>query len=170
MLKTTRRALIVSLLAAGPAAAQPAPVQWGNILIYQAEILDRVFPNEERLSDYINRLESAATRGFGAAPAQPGVSGVLFVAVKPGGRARVWVLTTSGSLAPDLRARLEQSLSALPPVDVRGGFLFGMSFGAWGAAPYESNSSPPIPAEWEAQIPPQGVMLDDAFIERVWPD
>ena len=28
---------------------------------------------------------------------------------------------------------------------------------------------PPIPPEWEAQIPPGGVMLDDDFISRVWP-
>jgi hypothetical protein len=171
MMKVLRRALILMFVFAAPAAAQPAPtLQWGDILIYQAEILDRVFPNEDQFSAYVGRLEGAATTGFGELPPQPPVAGVLFVAVKPGGRARVWVLPTSGSIAPDMRVRLERTLAATPAVEVRGGFLFAMSFGAWGAAPYQSTGAPPIPAEWAAQIPPQGVSLDDAFIDRVWPD
>jgi len=82
----------------------------------------------------------------------------------------VWVLPTSGSLSAEMRGRLERALGAVPPVEVRAGFLFAMSFGAWGAAPYQSTGAPPIPAEWASQIPPQGVSLDDAFIDRVWPD
>jgi hypothetical protein len=170
MMTIFRSALILLFATALPAAAQPHALRWGDIVVYQGEILDGVFPDAEELSGYIQRLEEAATDGFDSAPTQAGVTGVLFVAVRPSGRARVWVLPTNGSMTTELQTRLEQRLSALTPVRVRGAFLFGLTFGAWGAAPFAVMGAPPIPAAWEAQIPPEGVILDDAFINRVWPD
>ncbi|HCK83273.1 MAG TPA: hypothetical protein DHW63_01745 [Hyphomonadaceae bacterium] len=166
-------ALILLFLATGRAAAQPAlqaDLQWGGIYLYQGELLDSLLPEVDLLSDYIGRLKREAANTLSAAPDGDGVSGVLFVAVRPGRHARVWVLAKSGHLSRDTEAALELRLSAMAPVEVGAGFLFGLSFGAWGAAPYDGAGPPPLPPEWVAQIPPEGVMLNDAFIERVWPD
>jgi hypothetical protein len=168
MLRLALAALFAVWAGAAPASAQQTPaVRWGDILIYQAQILDAVAPSETELAAYAERLEAAATSAFQAQPAD--ISGVLFVAVKPGGRARVWVLGDNGAAPPALRTRLEESLSAIAPLNVRRDFLFGLTFSAGIATPYVAPDPAPIPREWEAQIPPEGVMLDDAFIDRVWP-
>lgn len=169
MLRLTLAALLAPLaLWAAPASAQQAlAVRWGDILIYQAESLDAAALDETELAAYAHRLEAVAAGVFQAQPAD--VSGILFVAVKPGGRSRVWVLGDNGATPPALKAQLEQSLSAIAPLSVRRDFLFGLTFSAGVARPYTAPNPAPIPSEWEAQIPPEGVMLDDAFIDRVWP-
>jgi hypothetical protein len=165
-----RRSVVAapSLLFVPQAHAQGAPINWGSILIYQAEILDQVMPNEQALSEYIRRLHIAAER---EAHADTGLrsAGVLFVALSPDGRHRVWILATSDRFHPDTRSRWENALSAVPALTPPGYFLFGLAFGVGGEAPHQGGNSPPIPAEWEAQIPPGGTMLDDSFIGRVWP-
>ena len=164
-----RRTLIAAapLLMATPAAASQHPIEWGSILIYQAELLDRVFPDDQALSSYTRRLMSAAEQ---QARAEPSVrtAGVVFVAIAPSGRAQVWLLATDSGMSASVRERWERSLNAVTAISAPGHFLFGLAFGAGGARPHESNGPPPIPPEWEAQIPPGGVMLDDAFISRVW--
>ena len=168
MRKVITSALFVLFATMAPASAQPVPaLKWGSILIYQAELLDDVFPNENELTAYMHRLENAASNAFEAQPSN--VSGVIFVAVKPDRRARVWILGDGGQTPAALKARLESGLGEIEPIRVRHDFLFGLTFNAGSAAPFAAPGPPPIPPEWEAQIPPQGTMLDDAFIDRVWP-
>jgi hypothetical protein len=166
-----RRALVAAapgLVIATRARAAQTPIAWGSILIYQAEILESVLPDGHALSDYIRRLKGAAEQ---QAQAEPSVrtAGVVFVAVAPSGRAQAWLLGVASGMPATSRERWERALNAIDAISAPGHFLFGLAFGAGGAQPYESDGPPPIPPEWEAQIPPSGVMLDDAFISRVWP-
>lgn len=170
MLRRCFLALASLLLTTMPAHAQAneaAPVEWGSVLIYQAEILDTVLPDEAQLSGYIDRLQAAAE-----AQAQNSSlrgAGVLFVALAPDGRARVWLLPTSGAVLPNVSEQWEDALSAVQGMPVQHYFVFGLAFGTRGMAAYQAFGVPPIPADWEAQIPPGGVTLDDAFIARAWP-
>lgn len=163
-----RRCLVAASLAlfASGAHAQQAPVQWGDILIYQAEVLDEVMPDEHALGEYIDRLQAVLEREA-LADTSARSAGVLFVALAPDGRHRVWLLDTT-SLSPQARDRWEAAVSAAPGIPTPGYFLFGLSFGV-GVPAHQSDGVPPIPAEWEAQIPAGGAMLDNAFIGRVWP-
>lgn len=168
MLRRSLFAAAPALLFAGQAHAQAAPIEWGSILIYQAEQLERIMPSEDVLMQYIDRLQAAAETQA-RADASMRSSGVLFVALAPDGRHRVWLLTTAGRVLPPARERWEETLSAVPGVQSPGYFLFGLSFGAGGSPVYEAGGAPPIPEEWEAQIPAGGADLDSAFIARVWP-
>jgi hypothetical protein len=168
MLRRSLLAAAPALLFATQASAQAAPINWGSILIYQAEILEQVMPQEQALMEYIDRLQAAA-EGQARADVTMRSAGVMFVALAPDGRHQVWLLETTGRLLPNTRERWESALSAVPGVPTPGYFLFGIAFGAGGAAAYEAGGAPPIPAAWEAQIPAGGAMLDNAFIARVWP-
>lgn len=168
MLRRSFVAIASLLFAALPTHANATtPVEWGSILVYQAEILETVLPNEDELGEYIDRLqETAESQAQGSSVR---AAGVLFVALAPDGRKRVWLLPTSGVVLPDVIEQWEEALSAVEGMPVRHYFVFGLSFGVGGVRAYQAFGAPPIPADWEARIPPDGAMLDDAFISRAWP-
>lgn len=161
-------ALVAALLAPGEAPAQTPNVRWGSIEIYQAEILNDVMPDEHWLANYMDRLQAVAEKALGDAHVD--AAGLIFVAIRPNGHARVWLLDDNGAVSPELRASLEQSLSAVAPISVRHDFVFGLCFSSGRAAAYVAPNPPPISSGWTAQIPPEGAMRDDAFINRVWPN
>lgn len=170
MLRRSFFALAALFIAALPARAhanEAAPVDWGSVLIYQGEIIEAVLPDETLLGAYIDRLQAAAETQARASSLR--AAGVLFVALAPDGRTRVWMLPTSGRVLPNVTEQWEEALSAVEGLPVRRHFLFGLSFGIGGVAAYEAGGAPPIPADWEAAIPAEGALLDDAFISRVWP-
>ncbi len=154
------------------AAAQEKPAfETTSLTVYQAEILETVMPDVDQLTGYLDRLQDVAKQRFAAVKGQPGVSGSIVIAVKPGGKRRIWVMSPA-SIAPAIRSSIEAALMAQPQsMDLKGVFLIAINFDAWGGGEnWPPNAPGPLPPEWERQIPPEGVMLDDAFLLKVWPD
>lgn len=147
-----------------------------NIVLYQPnDVLTQRLPGPDALAAYIKQLQAVLT-DFYAETKTPATLYTV-VAVRPGGRSRVWFMssTESGDFT-NLRA-LRQKLETIKPVAVTGGpvafTISGSIAGGDDKKPAEDKDyQPPIPQEWENAVKnaKQPVLIPDGMLDAVWPD
>lgn len=154
------------------AAEAPAEAFVGkDVVLYLPDPVMKARVEVSALSPYVNAAATAAEGAVAAGPVQPGASGMLLLMVKPGGRAKAWVVTGDPALKPETVAAMVKAVEAIPAPAVREGpVLVGVGFDAWGGGAPPTGASPPIPRDWYAYFAKDGGRLDDAFMARVWPD
>ena len=158
--------------AAPPEAGAPAEA-WvrKDVVLYLPDHVMKTRADAATLSPYLQAAGAAAEAAVRAAPVQPGASGMLLVMVKPGERARAWVVTGEPAPSPETVAAVVKAVEAVPAPAVREGpILVGVGFEAWGGGATPAGAQPPIPRDWYAHFSKDGGRLDDAFMARVWPD
>ena len=142
-----------------------------DVVLYLPDPVMKARVEVSALSPYVNAASVAAEGTVRAAPVQPGASGMLLLMVKPGGRAKAWVVTGEPAPKPETVAAVVKAVEAVPAPAVREGpILVGVGFEAWGGGAPPAGASPPIPRDWYAYFAKDGGRLDDAFMARVWPD
>lgn len=142
-----------------------------DVVLYLPDPVMKARVEVSALSPYVNAATLAAEGAVRAAPVQPGASGMLLLMVKPGGRAKAWVVTGDPAPNAETVAAVIKAVEAVPAPAVRQGpILVGVGFEAWGGGAPPAGASPPIPRDWYAHFPKDGGRLDDAFMARVWPD
>lgn len=155
-----------------PVAEAPAEAWVGkDVVLYLPDPVMKARVEVSALSPYVNAATLAAEGAVRAAPVQPGASGMVLLMVKPGGRAKAWVVTGDPAPSAETLAAVIRAVEAVPAPAVREGpILVGVGFEAWGGGAPPAGASPPIPREWYAHFSKDGGRLDDAFMARVWPD
>lgn len=169
---------VMGLAACNRGESAPAPVEaaaeaWvgKDVVLYLPDPVMKKRVEVSALSPYVNAAARAAEGVVRAAPVQPGASGMLLLMVKPGGRAKAWVVTGEPALKAETVAAMVKAVEAVPAPAVREGpVLVGVGFDAWGGGPPPAGASPPIPRDWYRYFSKDGGRLDDAFMARVWPD
>lgn len=164
-------------LAACDRGAEVAPAEaaeaWvgKDVVLYLPDPVMKARVEVSALSPYVNAAATAAEGAVAAAPVQPGASGMLLLMVKPGGRAKAWVVTGEPAPSAATVAAVVKAVEAVPAPAVREGpVLVGVGFDVWGGGAPPAGASPPIPRDWYAYFAKDGGRLDDAFMARVWPD
>ena len=156
-----------------PAPAEAPAEAWRgkDVVLYLPDPVMKARVEVPALSPYVNAATLAAEGAVRAAPVQPGASGMLLLMVKPGGRAKAWVVTGEPAPSAETVAAVVKAVEAVPAPAVREGpILVGVGFEAWGGGAPPAGASPPIPRDWYSYFPKDGGRLDDAFMARVWPD
>ena len=156
-----------------PAPAEAPADVWvrKKVVLY---LPDRVMKERVAIADlspYLAAVDEAVAAAAEAQPIQPGASGMMLLMVKPGGRAKAWVVTGEPAPRADTVAAVVKAVEAVPAPAVREGpILVGVGFEAWGGGAPPAGASPPIPRDWYGYFSKDGGRLDDAFMARVWPD
>ena len=174
------RALICVLASVAPAIAtaqaRPPAFSSGSIALLQpeAEMSERLSGDVDALAAYIQKLTAACAAAGEARPQGTGTTGVLVVALRPGGRSRVWLEYGPNDKPEDMASELSDHLESIPPPLVWGGtvsFLINIDF--WGGGEPLTTSERPFfaPAEWQEAVKRAGHPLDtESILDRVWPD
>lgn len=174
-----RRTLLVSSLAASLAAslsafpalshAAPAFTNAAIVLLQADELMLQRVRSAQELAAYIKAVEVAAGQAIDGAFQRKPAGGFVVVAVKPGGRSRVW-LDLDAPLPAATQQALRAGIEAVPAPDVQGGpivFAFKASF--WGGRPPTRGA--PAPQQWKDEAARVGQKLEvGALVERLWPD
>jgi hypothetical protein len=138
-----------------------------------AGVLEKRMPPSKDSADYIALLEGVAHNFFVGASTPETFD--IVVVVRPGGRSRVWFVS---SIRPGTSADLEPLrtlLQAVPPIAVKDGpVILGISGKiAGGDRRGASGATVPIPAEWDAiknQLKAPAPISSDTFLDLLWPD
>jgi TonB family protein len=139
-----------------------------NIVLYQPDdVIQKRLPGTGHLAAYLEKIQRA-TEQFFAQTHAPG-SLQIVVAIRPGGKSRVW-LTGSGIEEKTLAALREQ-LGKIPPVAVQDGPVAFAICGTIADGP-ETGDPTPMPPEWQEAVKklPQPVAVPDGLLDAVWPE
>lgn len=159
-----------------PAQSLDPPFASGSIVLLQPDrqLSERIGGDAGSLASYIHTLRTAFASQVEAHPPGRGTTGVLVVAVRPGGKSRVWLEfgpnERPDSLADSVKAHLE---SVQPPMVSGGPVSFLVNFELWGGGTPVTRPDRPMraPAEWMQEVERAGRPLDtDAILDAVWPD
>ena len=148
----------------------------GEVALYQPddELRARIGDSAESLAAYIRALNVAAESVLATGKPHAGSTGAIVVAVKPGGRSKVWLEFGNNPFPEPEQKALLSRLQSVPPLEVRGGaILFAITFDAWGGGvPITTSDQPvPIPAAWRnAATASGGGALPDAVLDVLWPE
>lgn len=159
-------ALLSILLSGSAFAAKPYSMQ--GVLLLQPDFVLTERVEVADLSIYIKSITAAADTTLAGIDKPVPSAGFIVVAVRPGGRSRVW-LDFSPTLPPAIAERLRASLGQVAPFRADGGIVvFALNSTLWGA---EATSRPmPSPSEWNnAMKSLDGPIEIEALVERVWP-
>jgi hypothetical protein len=139
-----------------------------SIALYQPdEVLKSRLVSPDELAEYVRLLVAAAAQtAKTSTPAQLDI----VMAVKPGRRARAWLVSANGVQDP---GSLKQALEAIRSIEVRGGPVAFAMRGTTGGAEsmVGDGAAPPMPQEWkDAASGKKDVLVPDGILEAVWPD
>ncbi len=157
-------ALTIPLLAAS--------AKLSNVVLYQpdAELKARL-GGVNLLAGYIKQVKALCEPSFNSE--RPEALDIVII-VKPGGKARVWFVSTLQK-APD-RTKLKQAIEAIPTPPVKEGpVAFALSYDLNGAErkkPSTGTFQPPIPEEWKVKAKETNsyLRIPDGVIPLIWPD
>jgi len=166
---------------AGPVRADPANLAgfaMNSLVLYQQDQdLKQRLASVDALAAYVKRLVGSCGEFFRRDETALGLD--IVVAVRPGGRVRVWLLSSVSQSPADraymaqLRAKLE---SVEAPAARDGPVVFAIRGSvAGGRWPQESESATPklpIPQEWKdalAKRQATGAVSMDGMLDVVWP-
>lgn len=162
--------LALALLLGAPAHAQASePLTQTNLVLLQpSAVLEERVPNVDAMAAYVKAVEVAARAGVVSSGAQQSVGGFIVLAVKPGGKSKVW-LDFDAMLDLQLRQQIIAKVEAVPPFEVvKGPVVFALKVATWGAKP--SKRMAPAPQEWKA-LPRKAEALEvGELVERLWAD
>ena len=141
-----------------------------DVWLYMPDHIVKQRVDEKALTPYMDQVTAAAEGVLNAAPRQAGSSNMLLVMIKPGNRARTWIVSSKPALSPDLVTAVTEAANGVSAPTVTGGpVLVGVRFKAFGGGEPLVSERPPIPKDWYQYFGDKG-LLDDAFMARVWPD
>jgi hypothetical protein len=149
-----------------------------RVVVYQAnDMMTKRMPPTERTKAYVEQMQQVA-HNFFVGDTVPETFSIVVV-TRPGGRSRVWFVS---SIRPGSSKELEplrRLLEGVPPMDVHGGpvilgFTALIDGGDGKDQPMGEDYHNPIPAEWQAAAravtDPPLPFSSDAFIDLIWPD
>jgi hypothetical protein len=148
----------------------------GAIVLLQpdAEMSERLGGDAGSLAVYIEELFATSAAVVNAYPVESGTTAVLVVALRPGGKSRVWLEFGDNVRPIELSAELRRRLEAVRPPLVWGGPIsFLINVQLWGGGrPLTSSESPVfVPIEWRQAAERAGRPLDtEAILDAIWPD
>jgi len=155
------------------AADKPHGYQLSQLSLYQpTEVVQERMPDVKQISGYAKKLDEVCAEYFAKTETPETLQ--LVVALKPGKRSRVWLI--SSVLPADNKSRVDlvKKLEAVDPPDPHGGsFVFSLTGEiAGGDGKKPDGKSPPIPQEWEdaAKTLTPPIAMPDGFLSVVWPD
>jgi len=138
-------ALLAMLISAPTFAAQPYAMQ--NLMLLQPDSVLSQRVQVDDLSHYIKSVNAAAQASLSEVAKPAPTAGFIVVAVRPGGRSKVW-LDFSPALPAPVATQLAASLERVPPFQAKGGVVvFAINTALWGAAP--TTHPGPSPQEWK---------------------
>ena len=150
-------------------AAAPAWKQ-EDVWLYMPDHIIKQRIDEKALTPYLKEATAVAEATLKAAPRQPGSSNMLLVMIKPGQRAKSWIVSSKPELSPQMVEAVTAAVNRVLAPNVTGGpVLVGIRFEAFGGGEPLISERPPIPKDWYQYFTDKG-LLDDAFMARVWPD
>jgi hypothetical protein len=166
-----RRGLVSGLLLGGvvPArfahAAQPF-VNAGVVLLQPEAVLAQRIADTERFAAYMQQVEAAAGQAAEGVFQRTPAGGFLVLALRPGGRSRVWLdLDTPPPEAT--QAAIRSRIEAVPAVEVSGLVVVSLQASFWGGRPTQRKA--PAPQAWKAHAAKSGGPLPlEALVEAVW--
>jgi hypothetical protein len=153
----------------------PIGFETDSVVLYQPkEIMQARVAAVAEFANYIKQLQTVCAEFF-ATSKTPETLHVV-VAVRPGKRGRVWLISSIRPAPDTHREQLRKKLEAIPPCEVRDGpVAFAISARLAGGAGKNPKGDkvfqPPIPKEWQDAVKgKEGVLLPDGFLDLVWPD
>jgi hypothetical protein len=173
------RSILVSLsllVACSAAATDPGPgFASGTIVLLQPdwEIGERTIGGADALANYIEALFAAAEQEASEHAAVVPTSGVLVVAVRPGGRSRIWIEYGDNPQPEAMSSALLTRLHEVPAVPISEGTIsFLVNFDLWGGGkPLTSRERPVFaPLPWREAAGRLGGSADtESIIDELWP-
>lgn len=173
------RSILISLLflvACSASTADPGPgFASGTIVLLQPdwEIGKRTIGGADAMASYIEALLAAAEQQVSDHVAEAPSSGVLVVAVRPGGRSRIWLEYGDNPRPEALSAELLARLQRVPAVPITEGTIsFLINFELWGGGkPLTSRERPVfVPMPWREAAGRLGGSADtESIIDELWP-
>jgi hypothetical protein len=162
-----------------PGAFADEPVrgfETDSIVLYQPDsVLRERLPDVKDLAGYIKRLQGVCEKFFSGAETPETLH--VVVALKPGKRSRVWLISSAPSPVNAKRDSLRALLEAETPIEVLNGpvaFAIAAKIaGGSGDLPRTDGADePPVPREWKeaARGHEKPLVVPDGFLELVWPD
>ncbi|MBB6368515.1 hypothetical protein FHR56_003694 [Xanthomonas sacchari] len=160
--------MLVAVLWSGLlSAAEPFRMQ--NLMLLQPDSVMRERAEHiEALAAYVKALNAAASRELARVGTPRPAAGFVAVAVRPGGRSRIW-LDLAPALPDATATALTTALERVPPFQAKGGVVvFALNVTLWDAPPTERQG--PAPAAWQRAAEGQRAPMEIGdLVERVWP-
>lgn len=162
--------LVVTLLLTTAFCEAQQPFEQKGITILQTEqvFFGRVL-GMSSFEVYVKELVDGVDKAVGKLPKSTPTAGFLVVAVKPGGRSRVWLDIPPG-LSEEASNAIQEAAQQVYPMPVKNGVaLFAIKISLWGGE--VPQGMVPRPQAWEAEGEKAGgpIELGD-LVMRVWPD
>jgi len=156
--------LVVSLAVRLASAAEPY-VMNSVVLLQPQELVSARVSSVEELAAYMQALNAAAARALAGHAGSPS-AGYVVVAVRPAGKAKIWLDLTPG-ISPELQRPLQAALDGVVPVSLKEGLVvFAINVSLWGAPQVTRLPQPP---EWMQAIRPGNTESLDQMVDRIWP-
>lgn len=156
--------------ASAPAAAQDTVWLNDGVVLYMPDPVMKARIAVSDLSPYMQAVDAAAVAVVEAQQGQAGTSGMLLVAMRPGGQSKAWVVTGQPPMSDTVSAALVAAAEAVPVPKVNEEtVLVGIKFHAFGGGTEPVSAGPPIPRDWYSHFSKHGGLLDDELMSKVWP-
>lgn len=172
-------ASVLALGACGRTQDQPsappseaAGTIWLNdgVVLYMPDQVMKARIKVEDLSPYMKQVDEAAKAVIEAQTGQKGTTGMLLVAMRPGGLSKSWIVTGEPKMEQTVADAVIAAVEAVPVPPVQEEtVLVGIKFHAFGGGAEPASSGPPIPVGWYTHFSKHGGLLDDELMSKVWP-
>jgi len=148
-------------------AVEPYRMDGLTLLQPESALRERVNGGAPAMQAYIEAVNAAATRIVTASEPRRPSAGFIVLAVRPGGRSKVWL--DFWPLLPSAAERhLLPALEKIAPFDARGLVVFAIDASLWGAPP--THEKAPRPNEWTRITRERGAATDaETIVEALWP-
>ena len=159
--------LVFSTMVATSATA--SNLETNEILLYQPNgVLERRILDAGKLAEYIVRLQSVC-QSFLAGDKTPETLDIV-VAVRPGKRSRVWLVSSTRAADGPQRRSLRKKLGEVAPCEVNGGpIAFAIVARIAGGGGTRSKELP-MPKEWQdAASKGTNLPIPDGILDILWP-
>lgn len=141
-----------------------------EVILYMPDKVMKARIKVEDLSPYMTAVDKAAEQVVLAKKTGVGASGMLLIAMRPGGQSKAWVVTGEPPLDQAIADEMITAAEAVPvPTINEETVLMGIQFHAFGGGVAPVSAGPPIPRDWYAHFGKDGGVLDDALLAKVWP-
>ncbi|WP_244667338.1 hypothetical protein [Xanthomonas sp. D-109] len=160
--------MLMAMMSSGVVSAAES-FRMQNLMLLQPEAVMRErAENVDALAAYVKALDATASRELSRVSTPRPTSGFVAVAVRPGGRSRVW-LDVTPALPDTVANTLVTALERVPPFQASGGVVvFALNVTLWGAPPTERQG--PSPAAWQRAAEGQAAPMQIGdLVDRVWP-
>lgn len=152
--------------------AEAVGTTWLNdgVVLYMPDHIMKERIKVEDLSPYMKKVDEAAQGVVQSQTGQKGTSGMLLVAMRPGGQSKAWVVTGEPAMEQSIADAVVVAAEAVPAPAVNAEtVLVGIKFHAFGGGQAPVSAGPPIPVGWYAHFSKHGGLLDDELMSKVWP-